>query len=119
MEIQCKRVYQAAGPDDGSRILVDRVWPRGMTKEQVQADRWLKDLAPSNALRKWFGHDRSNWEEFKRRYFVELDAHPEALAALLAEAEKTRVTLLFSAHDAECNQAIALRDYLLAWRRSH
>ena len=113
-DIRTKRVYEQADPQDGFRVLVDRVWPRGMTKEQVQADLWLKDIAPSTALRKWFGHDRSKWEEFKRRFWVELDAEPEAAAQLLAAAAKGRLTLLFSARDTECNQAIALRDYLLA-----
>ncbi len=114
MDIHWKRVYEPADPNDGLRVLVDRVWPRGMTKEQVQADLWLKDVAPSTALRKWFGHDRLKWEIFKQRYFIELDAKPEALARLLDEAAKTRVTLLFSARDTECNQAVALMDYLLA-----
>jgi uncharacterized protein YeaO (DUF488 family) len=113
-DIRTKRVYEQADPQDGFRVLVDRVWPRGMTKEQVQADLWLKDIAPSTALRKWFGHDRSKWEEFKRRFWVELDAQPEAASQLLAAAAKGRLTLLFSARDTECNQAIALRDYLLA-----
>jgi uncharacterized protein YeaO (DUF488 family) len=113
-DIRTKRVYEPAKPHDGLRVLVDRVWPRGMTKEQVQADLWLKDVAPGAALRKWFGHDRSKWEAFKRRYFLELDAQPEAVARLLDEAAKGRLTLLFSARDAEYNQAIALRAYLLS-----
>ena len=113
-DIRTKRVYEPANPHDGLRVLVDRVWPRGMTKEQVQADLWLKDVAPSAALRKWFGHDRSKWEAFKRRYFLELDAQPEAVARLLDEAAKGRLTLLFSARDAEYNQAVALREYLLS-----
>lgn len=112
-DIQTKRVYQPADPHDGFRVLVDRVWPRGMTKAQVQADLWLKDVAPSTALRKWFGHDRSKWEAFKSRYFSELDAKPEAVARLLEEAAKGRLTLLFSARDAEYNQAVAAREYLL------
>lgn len=113
-DIQTKRVYQTANPDDGLRVLVDRVWPRGMTKEQVQADLWLKEVAPSTALRQWFAHDRSKWDEFKRRYFSELEAKPEAVARLLDEAAKGRLTLLFSARDVEYNQAVALRDYLLS-----
>ena len=114
MDIRTKRVYEPANPHDGLRVLVDRVWPRGMTKEQAQADLWLKDVAPSTALRKWFGHDRSQWEAFKSRYFLELDAKPEAVARLLDEAAQGRLTLLFSARDAEYNQAVALREYLLA-----
>jgi uncharacterized protein YeaO (DUF488 family) len=113
-DIRTKRVYEPADPRDGFRALVDRVWPRGMTKEHVQADLWLKDVAPSTALRKWFGHERSKWQEFTRRYWVELDAQPEGVARLLAEAAKGRLTLLFSARDAEYNQAVALRDYLLS-----
>lgn len=113
-EFRCKRVYEPAGPDDGLRVLVDRVWPRGMTKAQVKADLWLKAVAPGAALRTWFGHDRTRWEEFRRRYFAELDAEPQSVAMLLSEAAKGRVTLLFSARDAECNQAVALKDYLLA-----
>lgn len=113
MDIRTKRVYEPSEPGDGLRVLVDRVWPRGMTKEQVQADLWLKDLTPGTVLRKWFGHDRSRWEEFKARYFTELDGRSEAVTRLLDEAEKGPLTLLFSARDAECNQAVALREYLL------
>jgi uncharacterized protein YeaO (DUF488 family) len=95
---------------------VDRVWPRGLTKEQVHADLWMKDAAPSTSLRKSFGHDRSKWEDFKLRYFAELDAHPEIIAPLLDLSKTGRLTLLFSARDAECNQAVALREFLLAHR---
>jgi uncharacterized protein YeaO (DUF488 family) len=114
MDIRTKRVYEAAHPEDGFRVLVDRVWPRGMTKERVQADLWLKDVAPSTVLRKWFGHDRSKWEAFKSRYFLELDAKSEVVGRLLDEAVKGRLTLLFSAHDTECNQAVALSEYLIS-----
>jgi uncharacterized protein YeaO (DUF488 family) len=114
MGIRTKRVYEPFAPHDGLRVLVDRVWPRGMTKEQVQADLWLKAVAPSTALRKWFGHDRSKWVAFKSHYFMELAANPEAVARLLDEAEKGPVTLLYSAHECEYNQAVALKDYLLA-----
>jgi uncharacterized protein YeaO (DUF488 family) len=93
------------------------VWPRGMTKERVQADLWLKDVAPSTILRRWFGHDRSKWEAFKSRYFLELDAKSAVVARLLDEAVKGRLTLLFSAHDTECNQAVALREYLISRSR--
>lgn len=113
-DIRVKRVYDPPSPDDGLRVLVDRIWPRGMTKEQVQAQAWYKDVAPSTGLRQWFGHDRTRWEEFKRRYFAELDAKPESVAPLAAEAAKGRLTLLFSARDPECNQAVALKEYLLA-----
>ncbi len=114
MDIRTKRVYEPIKPDDGLRILVDRVWPRGMTKEQVMADLWLKEAAPSTALRKWFGHDRLKWGTFKARYFLELDAKPEAIETLINEATKGRLTLLFSARDTECNQAVALREHLLS-----
>jgi uncharacterized protein YeaO (DUF488 family) len=114
-DIQTKRVYEPADPQDGLRVLVDRVWPRGMTKEQAHADLWLKEVAPSTSLREWFSHDRSKWEAFKERYFSELDANPHAVGRLLDEAAtKGRLTLLFSARDVECNQAVALREYLLA-----
>lgn len=114
MDIRTKRVYEPVNPNDGFRVLVDRVWPRGMTKERVRADLWLREVAPSTLLRKWFSHDRSKWEAFKSRYFLELDAKPEIVARLLDEAAKGRLTLLLSAHDTECNQAVALREYLIA-----
>ncbi len=113
MDIQTKRVYESRKSNDGIRILVDRVWPRGMTKAQVGADLWLKDAAPGTELRKWFGHDRTNWEVFKKRYFCELDNKPQVVEKLVDEASKQRVTLLFSARDTKCNQAIVLREYLL------
>ncbi|MGR9046570.1 MAG: DUF488 domain-containing protein [Gammaproteobacteria bacterium] len=113
MDIRTQRVYTAAHPDDGYRVLVDRVWPRGLSKERVQADLWLKEAAPSHELRKWFGHDRSRWETFKSRYFSELAARPDAVQRLLDEAANGRLTLLYSAKDTECNQAVALMEYLL------
>jgi len=113
MDIRTKRVYAPPSPQDGFRVLVDRVWPRGMTKEQVQADLWLKEVAPSTALRKWFGHDPLKWEEFKRRYYSELNANPGGVAPLLEAAERGRLTLLYSSRDTEHNQAVALREYLL------
>lgn len=113
MDIQTKRVYEPAHPQDGFRVLVDRVWPRGKTKEQVRADLWLKDVAPSTALRKWFNHDRSKWEAFKNRYYAELDANPQAVTRLLEKAAEGRLTLLFSARDVDYNQAVALKEYLL------
>jgi uncharacterized protein YeaO (DUF488 family) len=114
VSVLIKRVYESIGPHDGLRVLVDRVWPRGMKKEQVQAAVWAKDVAPSTALRKWYAHDRSKWEEFKTRYFAELDDRTEILSDLLDQAAKGPLTLLFSARDTECNQAVALREYLLA-----
>lgn len=118
LTIQVKRVYEPAAPEDGRRVLVDRVWPRGMTKEDVKADLWLKDAAPSSALRKWFGHDPSKWEQFKDRYFAELDEQPKVVAELFAQASVGPVTLLFSARDEQHNQAVALKEYLLVrWQR--
>ena len=112
MNIQTKRIYEQANPGDGFRVLVDRVWPRGMTKDRARADLWLKDAAPSTDLRKWFGHDRTKWAEFKRRYVAEIKANPEAVAKLLDKAAEGRLTLLFSAQDIECNQAVVLKEYL-------
>lgn len=119
-EIRTKRVYEEASSRDGFRVLVDRVWPRGMTKEHAHADLWLKEAAPSTELRKWFSHDPAKWKEFKSRYFSELDEHPDAVKALLDKAENKQLTLLFSAQDTEHNQAVALREYLLsASRKPH
>lgn len=112
-DITTKRVYEPVDPHDGFRVLVDRLWPRGMAKGQVQIDLWLKDVAPSTALRKWFGHDPTKWEEFKRRYFSERDAKPTVVERILNEAAERRVILLFSPRDTEYNQAVALREYLL------
>lgn len=117
MDIQVKRVYDAAAADDGQRVLVDRVWPRGLSKAQVRADAWLKDVAPSTVLRQWFAHDRAKWDEFVQRYTVELDANPEALGPLRTAAKQGRLTLLYGARDSEFNQAVALRAYLQAHGR--
>lgn len=110
--IQVKRVYDPYAPSDGTRVLVDRIWPRGMRKEALALDAWEKDLAPSPALRTWFGHDPARWEEFRCRYFAELERHPQAVTRLRALARRGRLTLLFSARDTEHNNAVALRDYL-------
>ena len=117
MEIRTKRAYEPPDPRDGFRVLVDRLWPRGLTKGELRADLWLQDVAPSTALRKWFAHDSSRWEEFKRRYFAELDSHPESVQILLEAAAKGTLTLLFSARDTEHNQAVALKEYLLSKAR--
>ena len=107
-----KRVYDAPAQGDGTRILVDRMWPRGLTKQRAAVDLWMKEVAPSAALRTWFGHEPARWEEFKRRYFEELDADPGKVAGLARLAEVGGLTLLFSAHDAERNNAVALAEYL-------
>jgi len=111
MKIKIKRVHDPV-EDDGVRVLVDRLWPRGMSKERVRADLWLKDAAPSTALRQWFGHAPARWEEFKRRYFSELDARPDVVARLLELGNHDTLTLLFSARDRDRNQAVALKEYL-------
>lgn len=110
--IHVKRVYEPPGPEDGSRFLVDRLWPRGMKKESLPIVSWLKDVAPGTALRNWFGHDPARWEEFCRRYDAELVANRGTWQPLLAEARKQTVTLLFSAHDPEHNNAVALKLFL-------
>jgi uncharacterized protein YeaO (DUF488 family) len=110
--IRIKRVYEPAAKDDGARVLVDRVWPRGVTKEKAALDLWLKDIAPSTALRKWFGHDPARWDEFRQRYGKELDGNTEPVAQLKRMIAAGPVTLLYSAHDAEHNQAVALLEYL-------
>ena len=110
--IQIKRVYEPAVPADGRRYLVDRLWPRGIRKEALTLDGWLKELAPSNALRHWFKHDPAKWPEFKRRYRAELNERPEAWRALLETAERGNLTLLFSARDTEHNSAALLKAFL-------
>lgn len=112
MDIRIRRAYEPPGRADGARVLVDRIWPRGVKKEELAIDEWLRDLAPSDRLRKWFGHDPERWEEFQKRYFAELDERPEPLRALRALARKGRVTLVYGARDEEHNQAVALRSYL-------
>ena len=110
--IKIKRVYDSPAPEDGLRFLVDRLHPRGVKKDALHIEAWLKDSAPSDALRKWFAHDASRWNEFCQRYFAELDAHPEAWNPLLEAARSGNVTLLFAAHDLERNNAAALKMYL-------
>lgn len=110
--IQTKRSYAAPDPEDGIRILVDRIWPRGIKKEDLKSDGWLKEVAPSDDLRKWFGHDADKWEAFQRRYFAELDDKPESWKQILEAAQENKVTLLFSAKDEEHNNALALKAYL-------
>ena len=110
--MKLKRVYDAAESSDGVRVLVERLWPRGMKKEALKLDVWRKDVAPSDALRRWFQHDPARWDEFQRRYMAELDAHPAAWQPILDAADHGTVTLLFSAHDLEHNNAVALKNYL-------
>ena len=110
--IKIKRIYDRASPDDGKRIYIDRLWPRGMKKEEVKIDEWLKEISPSGELRKWFGHDPSKYAEFKRRYTKELEKHSEILERIKKEAKKETVTLLFSAKDAEHNNATVMKELL-------
>lgn len=112
MAIAIKRVYEPAERTDGYRVLVDRIWPRGMSKDAAHIDEWLQEVAPSTALRQWFNHDPARWETFRARYLVELQEQSELLASLAARAKKARVTLLYSARDERFNQAVVLRDYL-------
>ena len=110
--VKLKRAYDTAARSDGHRILVDRIWPRGVAREALRIADWVKDAAPSAGLRKWFGHEPARWPEFKRRYFQELDRHPEALMPLVEKSRTGTVTLVFAAKDAEHNNAVALKEYL-------
>jgi uncharacterized protein YeaO (DUF488 family) len=110
--IQIRRAYDPPAPADGVRILVDRLWPRGVKKEDLRLDAWLKELAPSDELRHWFGHDPVRWAEFQARYFYELDAMPQALEPIRQAARVGTVTLVYSAHDPDHNNAVALKAYL-------
>ncbi len=112
MGIELKRIYEQPDPADGYRVLVDRLWPRGMTKEKAQIDEWAKDIAPSNELRKWFHADRSKWTEFKRKYLAELKEHDDKLRGLAARGKKGQLTLLYASADPERNHAIVLAERL-------
>ena len=112
MNLKLKRVYEPSDKSDGTRILIDRLWPRGMTKAKAGVDIWLKELAPSAELRKWFGHDPDKWTEFKKRYRAELEENDEQLARLREEIKKGTVTLLYGAKDEEHNDAVALAEFL-------
>jgi len=110
--IRIKRVYDPPRPEDGKRILIDRLWPRGIRKEDLQMDEWLKEIAPSDKLRKWFSHDPKKYEEFKKRYAEELEDKSEILERIKGEAKRGRVTILFSARDTEHNNATVLKELL-------
>lgn len=111
--LHLKRAYEPASPDDGVRILVDRLWPRGVSKEKADLDDWMKDIAPSTDLRKWFGHVPERWPEFQQRYRAELADHTDELDHIRTLAQKQMVTLIYSAHDEQHNDAVVLRDVLL------
>ncbi len=112
-DVRLKRAYEPQAPSDGARILIDRLWPRGVTKAAAAIDQWVKEIAPSTALRKWFGHDPARWPEFRRRYAAEIRERPDELRALRDHAKRGTVTLVYSAHDEAHNDAVVLRDILL------
>src|SRR5258708_38705509 len=112
MKVQVKRIYDEAESDDGVRVLVDRLWPRGISKEKAHLDDWAKELASSNELRKWYGHDPECWKEFKSRYATELKQHGDALETLKQKAKGTTLTLLFGSKEEYLNNAVALKEYL-------
>lgn len=111
--VHVKRVYEPPEAEDGQRLLVDGIWPRGLRKEDLEVDAWLRVLAPRTALRRWFGHDPARWEDFRARYFAELAANANGLARLRGYLVRGPVTLLYAAADEEHNNAVALRDYIL------
>ena len=113
MPVKIKRIYEPPAADDGQRILVDRLWPRGISKQRAALDEWLKEIAPSTELRQWFNHDPALWDEFRRRYAAELRQQPEAWAQLRERARHGVVTLVYSAHDEAVNNAVAMRAFLL------
>ena len=112
VKIQVKRVYEAGAPGDGKRILIDRLWPRGLSKAKAAVDVWLKEIAPSTELRRWYGHEAEKWLEFKNRYHAELDDNAAAVGELISHLEKDPVTLLFGSREERLNNAFALKEYL-------
>ncbi|MDT8443221.1 MAG: DUF488 domain-containing protein [Desulfuromonadales bacterium] len=111
-EIRLKRAYDEPAQNDGRRVLVDRIWPRGVKKEELELDDWFKQVAPSSDLRKWFDHDPQKWNEFKQRYFDELKNQPEEIQSLLTTARKGRLTLVYAASEEKYNNAVALKEFL-------
>jgi uncharacterized protein YeaO (DUF488 family) len=116
--IKIKRVYDERARGDGERILVDRLWPRGLSKRAAAIDEWIKDVAPSHELRKWFGHDPARWPEFRRRYRAELEGQRDVLGAIARKAKGRTITLLFAARDTEHNDAVVLKDAIERLSRS-
>jgi uncharacterized protein YeaO (DUF488 family) len=110
--LRLKRAYEPVSRADGMRVLVERLWPRGVSKAELHLDGWIKDVAPSTELRRWFSHDPEKWPEFRARYFRELDSRPESWRPLLSAVRRRTVTLVYSSHDEEHNNAVALKDYL-------
>jgi uncharacterized protein YeaO (DUF488 family) len=110
--ITLKRAYDRVSRKDGTRLLVERLWPRGISKDKLQIEAWLTDVAPSTELRKWFSHDPDKWDEFRRRYRRELNSNPDAWQPIVAAARRGPVTLVYSSHDVQHNNAVALQEYL-------
>lgn len=115
--VRLKRAYELPAPGDGQRILVERLWPRGLTKQKAKIDLWLKEIAPSSELRKWYSHDVAKWPEFKKRYLAELRANPEPVKQLRELAKHETVTLIYAARDEEHNSAVVLKQFLARGRR--
>jgi uncharacterized protein YeaO (DUF488 family) len=115
--VRLKRAYEPPAPDDGERILVDRLWPRGVSRGDAALDAWMKDIAPSTALRQWFAHDPARWDMFRDRYAEELRDHADLVEQLRERARRGPITLVYSAHDAEHNDAVVLRDIVLGRRQ--
>jgi len=111
--VNLKRAYEPPAADDGTRILIDRLWPRGISKERAAIDQWMKDISPSAELRKWFGHDPARWNEFRRRYAQEVHKNRDLLDQLRSLARQRRITLVYSAHDEKYNDAVELRELIL------
>ena len=117
--VKLKRVYDPVSRADGARLLVERLWPRGLSKERLHLTAWLKEVGPSTELRQWFNHDPTKWSRFRTRYFRELDSRPESWRPILSAARRGVVTLVYSSHDEEHNNAVALKEYVQAKRRIH
>jgi uncharacterized protein YeaO (DUF488 family) len=118
MSFKAKRIYEKPEKADGFRILIDRLWPRGLSKEKARVDEWLKDIAPSDELRKWFSHDPKKWEAFKKRYFGELETKGVLIELIMSKSKGGPVTLLYAAKEEKFNNALALKEYLET-RRKH
>ena len=116
--LKLKRAYDPVSHTDGTRVLVERLWPRGVSKAQLRVDVWLKEVSPTTELRKWFGHDPAKWSRFRTRYFRELDSHPQAWRPIVSAARRGTVTLVYSSRDQRHNNAVALLDYVRAKMRT-
>lgn len=112
MPIMLKRVYEKPSPNDGKRVLVERLWPRGLKKEDAKVDDWLREVAPSTELRKWFGHDVAKWDEFRQRYWKELDKRKDLVSKLARECREKKVTFVFASKEEQHNNAVALKEYI-------